>query len=139
MQTQRKIARRKAVVDRLRWLVFLCTLPAGVLAQAPLTLREAIQVALKQSPEVEAARAEGDEAKANASLARTQYLPQVSFTEDMSRGDDPVYVFGTRLRQQRFTQADFALAALNTPDPIGNFSTRISGGWLVFDSFRTQK
>jgi outer membrane protein TolC len=57
----------------------------------------------------------------------------------MSRGDDPVYVFGTRLRQQRFTQADFALPALNNPDPIGNFATRISGGWLLFDSLHTQK
>jgi outer membrane protein TolC len=57
----------------------------------------------------------------------------------MSRGDDPVYVFGTRLRQQRFTQADFALGALNNPDPIGNFATRISGAWLLFDSLRTQK
>jgi outer membrane protein TolC len=48
-------------------------------------------------------------------------------------------VFGTRLRQQRFTQADFALDALNKPDPIGNFATRISGGWLLFDSFHSQK
>ena len=51
----------------------------------------------------------------------------------------PVYVFGTRLRQQQFTLADFALDALNKPEPIGNFATRISGGWLLFDSFRTQK
>jgi outer membrane protein len=72
-------------------------------------------------------------------LARTQYLPQVSFEEDMSRGDDPVYVFGTRLRQQRFTQADFALPALNNPEPIGNFATRISGGWLLFDSLHSQR
>jgi outer membrane protein TolC len=63
----------------------------------------------------------------------------VSFTEDMSRGNDPVYVFGTKLRQQRFTMADFDLNALNRPEPIGNFATRLSGSWLAFDSFRTQK
>ena len=56
-----------------------------------------------------------EEAKAGASLARTQLLPQVSFTEDISRGNDPVYVFGTKLRQQRFTQADFDLDSLNRP------------------------
>lgn len=123
-----------------RWLALIsCMIPAGIRAQEPLTLRQAIQIALKQSPDVDAARAGIDEAKANASLARTQYLPQVNFTEDMSRGDDPVYVFGTRLRQESFTQADFALDALNKPEPIGNFATRISGGWLLFDSFRTQK
>ena len=116
-----------------------CVIPGGVRAQEPLTLGQAIQIALKQNPDVDVAKAEVDEAKANAVLARTQYLPQVNFTEDMSRGDDPVFVFGTRLRQQRFTQADFSLDSLNRPDSIGNFATRISGGWLLFDSLHTQK
>lgn len=114
-------------------------IPAGIRAQEALTLKDAIQIALKQSPDIHSAKSGVDEAKANTSLARTQFLPQVSVTEDMSRGNDPVYVFGTRLRQQRFTQADFALDALNKPDPIGNFATRVSGNWLLFDSFRTQK
>ena len=47
--------------------------------------------------------------------------------------------FGTRLRQRQFTQADFALNALNRPQPIGNFSTRFSGSWMAFDSFKTQR
>jgi outer membrane protein TolC len=63
----------------------------------------------------------------------------LTFTEDISRGNDPVYAFGTRLRQRQFTQADFALNALNFPQPIGNFSTRFSGQWLAFDSGKTQK
>lgn len=130
----------KRILGPARWLALIgCILPAGAAAQAPLTLRDAIQIALKQNPEADAGRASVDEARAGTKLARTQYLPQVSFTEDMSRGNDPVYVFGTRLRQQRFTQSDFALNALNKPEPIGNFASRISGGWLLFDSFRTQK
>ena len=130
----------KCIFRAGRWVALLsCVISAGIRAQEPLTLREAIQIALKQSPDVAAARAGVDEAKANASLARTSYLPQVNFTEDMSRGNDPVYVFGTRLRQQRFTQANFALDALNKPAPIGNFASRISGGWLLFDSLQTQK
>ena len=72
-------------------------------------------------------------------MARTTLLPQLGFTEDISRGNDPVYAFGTRLRQRQFTQADFALNALNFPQPIGNFSTRFSGQWVAFDSFKTQK
>jgi len=129
----------KPILNRSRWLVFICLFSIGAQAQQPLTLRQAIQLALKQNSDADAARAAVEEAKADATLARTQYLPQISFTEDMSRGDDPVYVFGARLRQQRFTQADFALDALNKPEPIGNFATRFSGGWLLFDSFRTQK
>jgi outer membrane protein len=130
----------KRILRPMRWLALIsCMFPTGIRAQEPLTLKKAIQLALKQNPDAYAARATSEEARAGASLARTQYLPQVSFVEDISRGNDPVYVFGTRLRQQRFTQADFALDALNKPEPVGNFATRISGGWLLFDSFHTQK
>jgi outer membrane protein TolC len=108
-------------------------------AQEPLTLREAINEALGQSPAAAIARAENLAAMADAGLARTQLLPQLGFIEDISRGNDPVYAFGTRLRQRQFTQADFALNALNFPQPIGNFSTRFSGSWMAFDSFRAQK
>src|ERR1035437_3333155 len=118
-------------------LVCMGTLAAA--AQNPLSLRQAIDQALGQSPEAAIAHAGDQEAKAAATMARTQLLPRLNFTEDISRGDDPVYAFGTRLRQRQFTQADFALNALNRPQPIGNFSTRFSGSWMAFDSFKTQR
>lgn len=122
------------------WVVFgFLAGNAGSVAQEPLTLRQAVQQALKQNPDADLARAGMQEAKAGAALARTQFLPQLNFTEDMSRGNDPVYVFGTKLRQQRFTMADFAVDALNRPSPVGNFASRFSGGWMAFDSFRTHK
>lgn len=117
----------------------LCCLRVGAPAQPPLTLRHAIEQALKHNPDADTARAGVEEAKAGRALAHTAFLPQVGFTEEISRGDDPVYAFGTRLRQQRFTQADFALDALNRPNALGNFSTRLSATWLAFDSFHTQK
>jgi outer membrane protein TolC len=130
----------KRILSRIAWLVWMGSLAGlGAAAQQTLTLRQAIKQALKRNPEVDAARAQVNEAKADSALARTALLPQINFTEDMSRGDDPVYAFGTRLRQQRFTQADFALNALNTPDPIGDFSTRISGGWQLFDTLRSER
>jgi outer membrane protein TolC len=118
--------------------VLLCA-GAAAAAQEPLTLRQAIDQALGQSPEATVAGAGDREAKAAASLARTQLLPCLSFSEDVSRGDDPVYAFGMRLRQRQFTQDDFAQNALNRPQPIGNFATRFSGSWTVFDSFKTQR
>jgi len=108
-------------------------------AQEPLTLRQAVDQALGQSPQAAIAHAGDQEAKSAATIARTQLLPHLNFTEDISRGDDPVYAFGTRLRQGQFTQADFALDALNHPQAIGNFSTRFSGSWTAFDSFKTQR
>jgi outer membrane protein len=122
------------------WLAVLMLLGGlAASAQEPLTLRQAVDRALRQNPEAAVARADSKAASAEVSLARTQLLPKLNFTEDISRGNDPVYAFGTRLRQQRFTQADFAPNALNRPEPIGNFSTRFSGSWLGFDSFKTQR
>lgn len=109
------------------------------MAQEPLTLRQAIDQALRHNPNVSMAQADNEAADATFNSARTQLLPTFEFAEDISRGNDPVYAFGTRLRQQKFTQADFALNALNRPQPIGNFSTRLSGSWVGFDSFKTQR
>jgi len=117
----------------------LCIGALAANAQDPLTLRQAVDQALGQSPQGAIARAVDLEAKSAATMARTQLLPHLNFTEDISRGDDPVYAFGTRLRQGQFTQADFALDALNHPPSIGNFSTRFSGSWTAFDSFKTQR
>jgi outer membrane protein TolC len=121
-------------------LLFLFLASSGATAQAPaLTLRQAIDRALGQNPQAAIAHAGEQDANAAAALARTALLPQLGFTEDISRGNDPVYVFGERLRERQFTQADFALNALNRPQPIGNFSSRFSGSWLAFDSFKTEK
>jgi outer membrane protein TolC len=106
---------------------------------AQMTLRQAIEQALGQNLEITAAHADEKAASASSFLARTALLPQLNFIEEISRGNDPVYAFGTRLRQQQFTQADFALNALNRPQPIGNFSSRFSGSWTAFDSFKTER
>ncbi len=103
-----------------------------------LTLRQAVDRALGGSPEAEAAGADVSAAKAGVSLAQTGWMPRLNFVEDMSRGNDPVYVFGTRLRQQQFTQNDFSLNSLNTPTPVGNFATRFSGSWMLFNWMGTQ-
>jgi len=104
-----------------------------------LTLRQAIDQALGKNPDAAMAQADLKAARAGLSQARTGLLPRLNFAEDISRGNDPVYVFGTRLRQQQFTSADFALNSLNKPTPVGNFETRFSGSWMLFDWFGTQE
>ena len=127
------------VYQTLGLTLLLCMGGFATAAQEPLTLRQAIDQALGQNPAAAMANAGGQEAKSAATMARSQLLPRLTFTEDISRGDDPVYAFGTRLRQRQFTQDDFALNDLNRPQPIGNFATRFSGSWTVFDSFKTQR
>ncbi len=102
-----------------------------------LTLQQAVNIALEKNPLRKAAMADTKVAFAGVRTARSFLMPHVSFSETATRGDDPVYVFGSKLRQQRFTQADFTLNKLNTPLPFGNFSTRFGGTWNLFDSFAT--
>jgi len=116
--------------------LLLALLPPAGIAQT-LTLRQAIDRALGQNPRGAEARADVTAATAGVSEARTELLPRFSFDEDLSRGNDPVYVFGTKLRQQRFTEEDFALDSLNRPTPVGDFATQFSGQWRLFDGWAT--
>ena len=104
----------------------------------PFTLQQAVSTALRQSPDHRLAALDAEAAVANEHLAKSALLPALSFTELANRGNDPVFVFGARLRQQRFKQGDFALDALNRPTPLGSFATRLSGDWVAFDSWKTE-
>jgi len=94
---------------------------------APLTLHDAAKIALEKNPLRKATLADTKASTAEVREAQSFLLPHVTFSEQATRGNDPVYVFGSKLRQQRFTTNDFALNKLNTPSPLGNFTTRFGG------------
>ena len=101
---------------------------------SPLTLRQAVNIALEKNPQRKAALAETRAASADVKQAKSFLLPHVTFSETATAGDDPVYVFGSKLRQERFAASDFALNVFNTPLPFGNYTTRFGGTWNLFDS-----
>ena len=126
-------------------LLLLCAvlaaagLAAGpVAAQTPLTLDEAVARALKQNPAARSAAAGQREAAERARQARAGWMPRLDLTETWQRGNQPVFVFGSILAQRTFTEANFAIDALNHPDPVSNFRTGISVEQLVFDGLRTR-
>jgi outer membrane protein len=106
-----------------------------IVGPSPITLQQAVRIALEKNPLRKAAVADTRVSRADVREARSFLMPRVTFSETATRGNDPVYVFGTRLRQQRFTADDFSLNKLNTPLPFGNFSMRFGGTWNLFDSF----
>lgn len=121
-------------------LVLILCLPTVAFSQdanapSPLTLQQALNIALEKNPQRKAALADTKAAAADVATARSFLLPHITFSESAERGNDPVYVFGSKLRQQRFTTGDFALNVLNEPDPYENFGTRFGGTWTLFDSF----
>lgn len=104
-------------------------------APALLTLHDAASIALEKNPLRKASLADTKAAAAGVHEAQSFLMPHVTFSEQATRGNDPVYVFGSKLRQQRFATDDFSLNKLNTPLPYGNFATRFGGTWNLFDSF----
>ena len=116
----------------------LTLLPVLALAQAPLTLDEAIALAMARNPTLAGAQAAGREAAADSHLARSARLPQVEFSDAWQRSTQSVAGFGTLLNARRFTAADFALDRLNRPGSIDGFSRRVGVSHLVFDAGRTR-
>ncbi len=124
----------------LAFVLFAQLFQAGVLLgqEVPppsrLNLQQAVKIALEKNPQRKAALADRQAASADVTQAKSLLYPHILFSETATAGDDPVYVFGSRLRQERFTQPDFALNVLNTPRPLSNFSSRFGGSWNLFDS-----
>ena len=108
-------------------------------AQPPrLTLPQAVAAALENNPARKLAAADMAASEAGSRLSKAPLLPQIQFSENFARGNDPVYAFGTKLRQQVFQASDFGLNSLNRPSPLSDFTTSFSGRWVAFDSLHTQ-
>ena len=107
---------------------------APALAQTPLTLEDAIRRAQGDTADARALASAIDEANARVQQAQSGFWPRVDVTETVQRGDQPVFVFSSLLSQRRFTAANFAIPALNHPDPVTNTRTAVALEQRVFDS-----
>lgn len=106
--------------------------------QTPLTLAEAMRRGTTTTPAARALAATSDEAGERVRQARAGYLPRIDLTENVQRSNQPVFVFGALLSQQRFTVAHFAIDALNRPVPVTNVRTAVSVEQPVFDAGLTR-
>ena len=71
---------------------------------------------LANNPMHKAALADTKASSAGVREARAPMLPRITFAENFTAGNDPVFVFGTKLDQQEFTAADFALNSVEPSD-----------------------
>jgi outer membrane protein TolC len=111
---------------------------ATALAQTPLTLDEAIRRAHADTPDARALASSIDEADARIQRAQSAYWPRIDVTETVQRGNQPVFVFGSLLSQRRFTAANFAIPALNDPDPVTNTRTAVTVDQPIFNAGQTR-
>ena len=90
------------------------------------SLEEALVRARADNPTVQAAYADARGASNEALGATRAFLPTVRGDVQATRTNDPVGVFGLKLRQSTFGNADFATEALNDPSPFTGFTSSLT-------------
>jgi outer membrane protein len=108
-------------------------------AQEPeaMTLSSAVDLALKNNPLIRITLSGQEIADAQLREARAGWFPLLQFSETFTRGNNPVFVFGSLLEQGQFGPQNFQISTLNNPDPLSNFRTAFNLRQAVFDQLQT--
>jgi len=104
-------------------------LGAAAVAQAedvPLTLAEALALADKANPELQAAAARVEAQAARTESVQRMKWPRLGVSMGWSRMDMPAGVFANKLNSGEFTMADFDVARINDPSALNHLGTNLS-------------
>lgn len=107
-------------------------------AQGPLSLQDAVKLALEKHPSMEAGRGAVKAAEMRIGEARSGYLPKLNYSESWARSNNPVFVFGSLLTQHQFGADNFAIGTLNRPDALNNFQSQLTVDQVVYDGGQTR-
>ena len=116
----------------------LLALAGPLLAQDPLSLREAVRLALRENKAIAAANAGTRAAAARIDEARAGRLPKVNYSESFARSDNPVFVFSSLLTQHQFGIENFNIGPLNRPDSLNNFQSLLTVDQPLYDAGQTR-
>src|ERR1035438_9506482 len=117
-------------------MLFWWSLPGG--AEAPMSLKDAVRLALDKNKSVEASRAAQRVAESRIAEARGGALPKVNYSESWTRSDNPVFVFSSLLTQHQFEEQNFQLGPLNRPDFLNNFQSQVTADQTLYDAGQTR-
>lgn len=108
----------------LFFIIILIT--AGSLsAQDTMSLEEVLSKTLANNLSLQEQTLNTKIAQIDAAKSNAVFLPRVNASYTATRTNDPLNVFGTKLKQQIVTQKDFAPTLLNNPIDITNFNAAI--------------
>jgi outer membrane protein len=116
----------------------LLVLAVPLLAQDSLSLREAVQLALRENKAIAATNAAVEASAARIDEARAGRLPKLNYSESFARSDNPVFVFSSLLTQHQFGAENFNVGPLNRPDSINNFQSELSVDQPLYDAGQTR-
>jgi outer membrane protein len=122
----------------IRTLLVLVACVPNSFAAETLSLPDAVSMAMKKHPLIEAVEAEQRAAAHRVQQARSGLMPRVNYTESYQAGNNPVFAFSTSLSQRRFTAADFDIGRLNHPDTANNFQSQLTVDQVIYDGRQTR-
>lgn len=101
-----------------------------------LSLEQAIEQALIGNAALGIAESRSEAARAGVGVESASLYPAIDLSAGYLRTSDPASVFAIKLQQGDFTEEDFDVGRLNSPDPIGDWSARADLSWSVLDPTR---
>lgn len=107
-------------------VVLLLLVFVNVLFAKELSLKEAIELALKNNPLIKSAQRDLKAQELELRAAQGALFPRIKLEETFTRTDLPAYAFMSRLNQERVSMQDFDPARLNNPSAINNFETKLT-------------
>lgn len=102
-------------------------------AQQTISLEEVLSKAMANNFTLREQTVNANIAQLDAEKSNAVFLPRVSASYTASRTNDPLNVFGTKLKQQIVKQSDFAPDLLNNPNDITNFNAAIKVEQPIFN------
>jgi outer membrane protein TolC len=99
---------------------------AGQEEELSLTLEDALQMAQENNTQNQLADEDIKEVRSQYRETNALFLPQVSLEETAISTNNPLNVFGSLLKQEVVTTADFNPVTLNDPDRTENYTTSIN-------------
>jgi len=124
---------KKGIAHAILTVFFAAVLlPVSLIAQqqnshtmVELSLEEALERTERENFSVRIAREESRRVQAQYQQSRAAFLPQLSIEETGISTDDPLSVFGFKLKQESVANSDFNADVLNNPDVYENFTTKL--------------
>lgn len=121
---------KKLRVPKVYLILLIFLMPFHAMAQSAsdagsnlsLSLQEAMEIALEQNFALEQAEFDVDKTRAQYRQTNAIFLPQLSFEYNAISTNDPLNVFGFKLKQEIVSQEDFNPMLLNDPDVTQNYS-----------------
>lgn len=139
-----------------RLVAGVCVYGLGSLAllrAETLDFRQAVDMALRQNPDMLAVQAQVRQAQAGIAQAEGSRLPKVTVSAGVTRTNDALNAFGLKLSQRRATFNDFGAGQfnpalpgvlgiapdnLNNPAAVNNFNTRIEAQLPLYTGGKLQ-